>query len=429
MAFVTLLAAGVGLLAVPAGAQEGDEAPARVVDVVEVSGYIDPVVADFLRDAIDDAEAADVEALVIQLNSPGDLLPRDELEALARQVAEATVPVAVWVGPSGAEATGGAARLVTEAALKGMAPGTRYGDEPPGSGTEVPTELRVGTVNPEEALELGLVDLNEEEAATLGTFVAGLDGEEAAGRTLDTADFTEQDDGPPEAELTVRTRLSKLPLWSRILHTAASPPVAYLFLCAGLVLLVFEFFTAGVGIAGVTGALSLVLAAYGLTVLPTSLLGLGLCVLGVFGLAVDVQTGAPRAWTAIGVVAFVAGSLLLYEDGIRVGWLPLVAGVGGVVLLMLAGLPATVRSRFSTPTIGRSSLIGEMGTAVADVRPEGVVSVRDALWPARTNRATPIAAGDPVRVVSIEGTALEVEPEEGGAKDHRERRRGGSDRH
>jgi hypothetical protein len=90
----------------------------------------------------------------------------------------------------------------------------------------VPAELRVGTVNAEEALELGVVDLNQEEAATLGTFVAGLDGEEAAGRTLQTADFTETDDGPPEAELTVRTRLSKLPLWSRILHTAASPPVA-----------------------------------------------------------------------------------------------------------------------------------------------------------------------------------------------------------
>ncbi len=70
-----------------------------------------------------------------------------------------------------------------------------------------------------------------------------------------------------------------------------------------------------------------------------------------------------------------------------------------------------------------------MGTEVADVRPEGVVSVRDALWPARTNRATPIAAGDPVRVVSVEGTALEVEPEEGGARDHRERRREAKDKH
>jgi membrane-bound serine protease (ClpP class) len=428
MASLTLVVAGSALLIAPVAAQDEGEVT-RIVDVVEVSGYLDPILDDFLRDAVDAAEEDDVEALVIQLNSPGDLLSDGELDDLTRRVAEAQVPVAVWVGPSGAEALKGAARIVSAAPIAGMAPGTRIGEEPQGPGAEVPAELRVGTVNAEEALELGVVDLNQEEAATLGTFVAGLDGEEAAGRSLETADFTETDDGPPEAELTVRTRLSKLPLWSRILHTAASPPVAYLFLCAGLVLLVFEFFTAGVGIAGVTGALSLVLAAYGLTVLPTSLVGLALCVLGVFGFAVDVQTGAPRVWTVIGTVAFVAGSLTLYGEGIRVGWIPLVAGVAGVVLLMLAGLPATVRSRFSTPTIGRASLVGEMGTAVADVRPEGVVSVRDALWPARTNRATPIAAGDRVRVVSVEGTALEVEPEVGGARDHRERRKGGADRH
>jgi len=79
---------------------------------------------------------------------------------------------------------------------------------------------------------------------------------------------------------------------------------------------------------------------------------------------------------------------------------------------MLAGLPATVRSRFSTPTIGRESMIGERGEAVATLAPEGVVRVRDALWPARTNRATPLAAGDAVRVVSIDGARLEVEPTE-----------------
>jgi membrane-bound serine protease (ClpP class) len=429
MASLTLMATGLGLLAVPAAAQEDEDAPARIVDVVEVSGYIDPVVADFLGDAIDKAEDDDVEALVIQLNSPGDLLPADQMEALARRIADARVPIAVWVGPSGAEATRGAARIVSEADVAGMAPGTKYGDEPQGLGAEVPTALRVGTVNPQEAFERGLVQLNREEAATLGTFVAGLDGEEANGRTLDTATFTDQEEGPPDAELTVQTRLSKLPLWDRIFHTAASPALAYLFLCAGLALLVFEFFTAGVGIAGVTGAVSLVLAAYGLTVLPTSPLGLALVVLGFFGLAVDIQTGAPRVWTVIGTVAFVAGSLLLYEDGIRVGWLALVAGVAGTILLMLAGLPATVRSRFSTPTIGRASLVGEMGTAVADLRPEGTVSIRDALWPARTNRATPVAAGDRIRVVSVEGTSLEVEPEVGGARDHRERRRGAPENH
>src|SRR3954449_7591882 len=106
------LGTAVGGLAPPAGAQQ-----TRVVDVVEVSGYIDPVVADFLGDTIRQAEQDDVVALVIQLNSPGDLLPDDEMEALARRVGESRVPIAVWVGPSGAEATGGAARIVSEADL------------------------------------------------------------------------------------------------------------------------------------------------------------------------------------------------------------------------------------------------------------------------------------------------------------------------
>jgi membrane-bound serine protease (ClpP class) len=67
-------------------------------------------------------------------------------------------------------------------------------------------------------------------------------------------------------------------------------------------------------------------------------------------------------------------------------------------------------------------MIGELGEAVDSVSPDGVVRIRDALWRARTNRATPIAQGDRVRVVAIEGLTLEVEPEEGGARDYRERR-------
>ena len=67
-------------------------------------------------------------------------------------------------------------------------------------------------------------------------------------------------------------------------------------------------------------------------------------------------------------------------------------------------------------------MIGEMGTAVVDVDPDGVVRVRDAQWRARTNRATPIKAGDAIRVVEVDGPMLEVEPEAGGARDYREQR-------
>jgi membrane-bound serine protease (ClpP class) len=97
--------------------------------------------------------------------------------------------------------------------------------------------------------------------------------------------------------------------------------------------------------------------------------------------------------------------------------------IGGTLIFMLSAMTAMVRARFSTPTIGREELVGEMGKAEADVAPDGLVRVRDALWRARTNRATPIHAGDRVRVVAVEGIVLEVEPETGGARDYRERRR------
>ena len=80
-----------------------------------------------------------------------------------------------------------------------------------------------------------------------------------------------------------------------------------------------------------------------------------------------------------------------------------------------------VRTRFATPTIGREWMIGEMGSALADVDPEGVVQVGAARWRARTNRALDIKAGDAIRVIGIDGVTLEVEPEEGGARDYRER--------
>ena len=396
------------------------EGPTRFVDVLEVSGYIDVIELDYLHASFEAAESTGAEAVVIQLDSSGDLISQADLDGLVARLADAAVPVVVWVGPSGAEARGGAGRLVTEAPLAGMAQGSRLGPvEDP-----APAAVQDRSVGAEEAFNLGLVGLRREEAADLQNLLIALDGKEVGGRVLETADLEAGADGEdPRATLNVQARLAKLTFGDRLLHTVASPAVAYLLLCAALVLLVFEYFTAGVGVAGVVGAVSLILASYGLAVLPTSPVGLLLMVLGVFGYSIDVQTGVPRVWTGVGVVAFVAGSLVLFDDGVDVGWIPLVAGVVGVALMMLAGLPSTVRSRFSTPTIGRSTMIGEMGLATAALDPEGVVRVRDALWPARTNRATPIAEGDAVRVVGIDGVRLEVEPESGGARDYRERGR------
>jgi membrane-bound serine protease (ClpP class) len=178
-----------------------------------------------------------------------------------------------------------------------------------------------------------------------------------------------------------------------------------------------------VGVAGLVGAGCFVLSCYGLANLPVRPWALALVVLAMFGFSVDVQTGVPRLWSVIGAVCLAVGSVFLF-DGFDLSWITLLVGIVGTSLAMVAGMPAMVRTRFSTPTIGREWMIGEEGEAVTNVSPDGVVQVRGALWRARTNRATPIALHDGIRVVEVDGLLLEVEPLEGGAVDYREKRRG-----
>jgi membrane-bound serine protease (ClpP class) len=138
-----------------------------------------------------------------------------------------------------------------------------------------------------------------------------------------------------------------------------------------------------------------------------------------------VQVGALGPWTVIGAVSLGAGSLWLYGGAsqLRPPWWVLLVVCLGMLLFMVGGMTAMVRSRFSTPTVGREGMVGEEGTAETAVDPDGVVVIRGARWRARTNRATPIAVGEAARVVSVEGLVLEVEPLEGGAEDYRERAR------
>ncbi len=424
---LVLLGALIGLAA-PAGAAPG--APAQDADdpgrvsVVEVEGLIDPVLADFIEESIHAGERAEVVAVVLRLDSSGSVVSADRLAEVAAVIEDATVPVVVWVGPSGAQATGGAAQLAGTAELLALAPGARLGKT---GDLQVPEtsllpefrsalgRLSDGTINEKQARELGIAP--KQEAAVIGDFLIELDGFQTK--------VVEADGRQVREPLTVPV-FSGLPIQDQLFHTVGSPAAAYLLFVIGLALIVFELYTAGVGVAGLVGAGCFLLSTYGLAVLPTRPLGLGLLVLAIVGFTIDVQTGVPRAWSVIGVVSLVAGSLLIF-DGYSLSWITLLVGIVGTSLFMVAGMPAMVRTRFSTPTIGREWMIGEVGEAVTKVSPDGVVQVRGALWRARTNRATPIDLRDGIRVVEVDGLLLEVEPIEGGAIDYREKRRGGDD--
>jgi len=389
------------------------------VRAVSVNGFLDDINVDFIERAVEETSAIDgYRAVVIVIDSPGAVADPADLDRLVAELRSASIPVSVWVGPSGASVRGGAAEFVASLPFT-MAPNTEIGevgdpelaDSPVAGPSEEFAQLRGRLLDEKAAEKDGLIERID---PTLGDHVLGIEG----------MPFKEvkDDEGRPKREIVVDGVTQKLPVTIQLLHTAASPGVAYLALGIAIGLLLFEFFTAGVGVAGVVGAVSAVMAAYGLAALPIRPWALVLCLFSAFAFAIDIQTAIPRAWTAIGLVCWSVGSIFLF-DGFRAPWLALLTGLGGMAVTMLSGMPSMVRSRFATPTLGRDWMIGREGTADTDIDPDGTVTVDGGQWRALTNRATPLSAGEPLRVVAIDGLTLEVEPLEGGAMDYRERRK------
>ena len=139
------------------------------------------------------------------------------------------------------------------------------------------------------------------------------------------------------------------------MHTVASPPITYLLLVSGLALLLFEFFSIGIGIAGVIGAISVALSSYGLTILPIRPWALLLIFFSMIAFAIDIQTVVPRIWTLIGQVMFTVGTIFLYnQTNVQMSWIPMSVGIIGMLVLMGRGMPIMIRGRFATTQIERS---------------------------------------------------------------------------
>ncbi|MDW3215929.1 MAG: NfeD family protein [Ilumatobacteraceae bacterium] len=435
---IGMLAAIAAFSAVAPGAAAQDEAEATApVDVLQVNGLFDDIVVAEIGAAIDRADDQGSQALILQVDSRGAVVSDEAIADLMVRIDDSPVAIGVWVGPSGARLYGTPAQILTVADVTGMAPGSRVGnvgapisDFDLGPGLN---ELRSRTVGLSEARSLGVFKqrISDLGIATLPNMIDALDGYSENGVELDTTIETLTDSGVVQRETIAPVRFSKLGLVDQLFHTVASPPVAYLLLLIGLALIVFEFYTAGVGVAGVVGAVCAILAAYGLAALPARGWAVGLIVAAMFAFAVDVQVGIPRFWTGVGIVLTIVGSLWLFEsvDGtsLRPSWLSLLVGIGGVMLTFIVGMPSMVRTRFATPTVGREWMIGAEGTAVTAISPEGTVKVGAGEWHARTNRATPLEAGEALRVAAIDGVTLEVEPLEGAARDYREMRKKPSD--
>jgi membrane-bound serine protease (ClpP class) len=221
-----------------------------------------------------------------------------------------------------------------------------------------------------------------------------------------------------EGEEPVGVRFTDLGPVDRVLHAAASPTWIYVLLVLGLAALAFEMTQPGFGFAGFAGLGMVGLAVYGLTVVPFSVLGLALVLIGLGAMTIDVRIRRLGALTIGGLLAFAAGSFLVFgavSDEIDLSVWLVVSSVLAAGLYWGFGLTVAVQSR-ERLTSSQRGLVGLVGETRGDLEPEGPVFVKGTLWRGRSADG-PISAGTRVRVRGVDGLILRVEPdppEEGG---------------
>lgn len=403
--------------ALPGLAQEDD---GRTIEVIDLSGPFDDRLVDFATRSIEAAGAAgDVELVILQLDSPGAVASEEAMSRLAAVVADPPVPLVAWIGPAPAEVQGGVAQIFALAPLRMAAPGSAIGLwEPTIAGSdpgfliaEPPTaNLIDGVVEVTEPIP-GLVDVVATETASLRQLAQQLDGVEVNGTVLSTVRQFEAADGTEG--VTVLTTVIRQPgLWDQFLRLASTPEAAFFFLVAGLTVAAFEFYAIGPGIASGVAAVSLLIAGYGLAVLPVRWWAVALAVAAVLLMSVSYQLGGVLAFTVLGLVGLAVAGLMFTDTAPQI-----TPGIPGVILTLasasfffLLAMPTVARSRFSTQTIGREALIGRRGLATSDLVPDGEVEVEGARWKATSHREAGIRAGDPVMVDGVDGWFLDVSP-------------------
>ncbi|HEY76467.1 MAG TPA: nodulation protein NfeD [Thermoflexia bacterium] len=428
-----VLLVGVWLLGLlsPSGVGAQGE---RTVFVLTVDDAITTTIADYFERGIDLAEEAGAEAVVIRLNTPGGDLA--STVRIMETLENAQVPVIVYVWPRGGMAASAGTLILLAAHGAAMAPRTTIGAAHPvtlpGGEEGVPEDLiekmtnvmaehaalfaerrgeeaatwaekairESATASPEEALELGVIDLI---AADMDDLLEGFDGRQV--RLGDGREVVLRTAG-------AATREVPMSLIEQLLSVLINPNIALLLLAIGVQAILIELSSPGGWVAGFVGVLCLALAAYSMGVLPVNWLGLLLIVVAFVLFALDIKAPTHGALTAAGVGTFIAGALILFNAPVgspygRVS-VPLVVAVAVMTALFFAFVVAkAIGAQKPRPVTGKEGLIGRQGVVKARLDPRGIVLVAGERWQAESLEG-PIEEGETVEVVEVVGFRLRV---------------------
>lgn len=389
---------------------------------------IDPVSADWIKQALKEAESDGAELVIVRLDTPGGL--DTSMREIIQRILAAPLPVVVFVYPDGARAASAGVYITEAADVAAMAPQTNIGSATPitiGPGTQdevlgrkirndaaayVRALAQAHGRNPDlaeqmvrkatnvtaaEAKRAGLIDLV---ATGQPDLLRQLNGYRVKGPRTTTLNTT-------GAKIENRDR----PFKYQLLGILVNPTTTYLLFILGLIGIGLEVFHPGAILPGALGAVSLILALFGLAELPLNVAGVLLILLAFVLFVAEAHITSHGGLGAGGVVALIAGGLLLFNtDSSAFGISAPVVIASGALLggLFVFIISKAVQARHRQVKTGWEELIGMEAEVRTVLAPRGQVFVQGALWQARTADGTTVPEGDRVVVESIRGLTLTV---------------------
>ena len=402
--------------------------------LIEVTGVINPVSAEYITNAVDRAEDEDFHALILQMDTPGGLL--ESTRQITKKFLGARIPIVVYVAPTGARSASAGVFICYSAHLVAMAPSTNIGAAHPvnlGGGADSTQNAMLDKITNDAVAQIKTmaekrgrnaewaeqavresVSITENEALekqvinfispSLDSLLIQLDGQEVeTGRgktTLATKD----------AEV-----MSSPMSWrDRILDQLSNPNLAYIFLMLGVYGIFFELSNPGAIFPGVVGAILLILAFYSMQTLPVNYAGLLLIALALLLFALEVKIASYGLLTIAGVISMAIGSLMLFKSPENF-MNPMFQVSKEIVIIFtlltdgffIVAMTFAFRAHKKKVTTGSEGLVGEIGEARSDIAPKGRVMVHGEIWKAYSDNE--IKKGEEIRVVSVEGLRLKID--------------------
>ncbi len=447
-AWLLLIAA---LIATPAAAAEMPVAQARPVYLVRIDGAIGPATADLVGRALERAASDRAQLVVLQMDTPGGL--DTAMRSIIKDILAAPMPVAAFVSPQGARAASAGTYILYAAHIAAMAPATNVGAatpiaiglpspgaaDPPGRSASAASTPEAGhdtlaakRINDATAYIRSLAQLRGRDSAWAEQAVreaVSLTARDALARkvidliAVDVADLLRQLDGrvvplgdAQGRTLSLATAQARVvavdPGWrGRLLAVISDPSLALVLMMVGIYGLLFEFMNPGFVAPGVVGGVCLLLALWGLQMLPINYAGLGLILLGIAFFVAEAFVPSYGALGLGGIAAFAFGALLLIDSeipgfGIPLSLIGALALASAVCVIGVVGMAAKARRR---PQVsGAARLLGAAGEVIEHSGNAGWATIDGERWQVRAGQ--PLKRGQRVRVTRVDGLTLEVVP-------------------